>query len=199
LVELILLDGWKRIATRSIQNNVIYIQGDLCWIKAGTGGHSSWKDLEMTNEEAHNIFAREAQKKTWQLLEASDRTPEQEAEMIGAAHTSAYHWSIVGTGLNHQRAEWLLARVYSVLGMGERAVFHATRCRDLTELHHDLMEDFDLAFALEGLARAYAAAGDPSQASSLKQQAEAAGQKISDAEDRNYFLLDLASGNWFGL
>ncbi|MEJ2011410.1 MAG: hypothetical protein P8X64_04200 [Anaerolineales bacterium] len=153
----------------------------------------------MANEEAHRIFARESHKRTWQLLETSNRTPGQDVEMIEAAFTSSYHWSKVGTGLNHQRAEWLLARVYSVLGMGERALYHAARCQELTEAHLDLMEDFDQAFAREGLARAHAAAGDLKQAAAFKKQAEQAGQKIGDSEDRNYFLLDLASGNWFGL
>ena len=153
----------------------------------------------MPTKEAHKTFAREAHEKTWQLLEMAGRSPEQDAEMIEAAHTSAYHWEKAGTGLNHQRAQWLLARVYSVLGMGERALFHARRCMALTEGHQGLMKDFDRAFALEGLARAHAAAGDLAKAAEFRHQAEKAGEQIADVEDRNYFLLDLRSGDWHGL
>jgi len=152
----------------------------------------------MTGIEVHRKLAREAHGATWELLEKKDRSLDESAAMIEAAHVSSYHWRVAGSGLNWQRAEWLLARVYSTLGMGERALFHAERCRTLTDEHAGLMEDFDPAFALEGLARAHAAAGDAAQAADFYRQAEAAGQRIKDAEDRNYFLLDLRSGEWFG-
>ena len=153
----------------------------------------------MPTKEAHKTFAREAHERTWQLLESDKRSPEEDAEMIEAAHTSAYHWVRGGTELNQQRAQWLLARVYSMLGMGERALFHANHCHQLTETHKELMKDFDRAFALEGLARAHASAGDLKQAADYRRKAESAGQQIADAEDRNYFLLDLRSGDWHGL
>jgi len=153
----------------------------------------------MKREEIQREFAREAHEKAWELLETEGRTADQDGAMIEAAHVSAYHWTAVGSGLNHQRAQWLLSRVYSVLGMGERALYHARRCQALTDQHQDLMLDFDRAFALEGLARAHAVAGDLEQAAAYMRQAEAAGGKISDADDRNYFLLDLKSGQWHGL
>ena len=153
----------------------------------------------MTEQDDHRTFAREAHEKTWQLLEASQRSPEEDTQMIEAAHASSYHWNFAGTGLHKQRAQWLLSRVYSVLGMGERALFHAGRCEALTEEFEDLMLDYDRAFALEGLARAHAAAGDLGLAADFLRQAEQAGQAIADSEDRNYFLLDLRSGNWYGL
>jgi hypothetical protein len=153
----------------------------------------------MANQDAHRTFAREAHEKTWQLLETSPRSAEQDAQMIEAAHTSSYHWAVAGTGLHRQRAHWLLSRVYSVLGMGERALYHAVRCAALTEEFEELMLDYDRAFALEGLARANAAAGNLDQAASFIRQAEQAGQAIADSEDRNYFLLDLRSGNWYDL
>ena len=34
---------------------------------------------------------------TWELLELTDRTPDQDDEMIHAAHASRYHWGEVGT------------------------------------------------------------------------------------------------------
>jgi len=153
----------------------------------------------MTGIDIHRKLARQAHGETWELLEKKERTHDESAAMIEAAHVSSYHWRAAGNGLNWQRAEWLLARVYSTLGMGERALFHAERCRRLTDEHATLMEDFDLPFALEGLARAHAAAGEATAAVDYFKQAEAAGQRIKDVEDRNYFLLDLRSGQWFGV
>ena len=53
----------------------------------------------------------------WELLEIADRTAEQDAELIHAAHASRYHWGeIVDTPARLWRGEWMCARVYSVLG-----------------------------------------------------------------------------------
>ncbi len=61
------------------------------------------------------------------------------------------------------------------------------------------MEDFDIAFAYEGMARANALAGEQEQARSYHQLAEQAGQAIVDEEDRDIFFVELQGGEWFGL
>ena len=61
------------------------------------------------------------------------------------------------------------------------------------------MEDFDIAFAYEGMARASALAGEQEKARQYHQLAEQAGQTISDQEDQDIFVADLASGDWFGI
>ena len=55
----------------------------------------------------------------WSLLEQADRTPDQDDEMIHAAHASRYHWGEVGTAGDRARGEWQWARVYAVLGRAE--------------------------------------------------------------------------------
>lgn len=80
--------------------------------------------------------------------------------MLHASHASLYHWLQVGTGSHHQRGEWMIAHVLTVLGNGNEAVRHANRCLELTEAHSDLMEDFDLAYAYEAMARSTALAGN---------------------------------------
>lgn len=61
------------------------------------------------------------------------------------------------------------------------------------------MADFDLAYAHEGLARAYAIAGQREQAREGLKLAKQAGQAIADKERKKIFLGDLCSGNWGGL
>ena len=152
-----------------------------------------------TEQEAHRHFAASTNGKVWGLLEKSDRTKAEDEQMLYAAHASCYHWLQVGTGLHHQRAEWLIARVFSDLGMDDAALYHAGRCQELTQVHADLMEDFDRAYAFEALARANAVAGNQAEASRYLKLADEAGQAIADSESKKFFLGDLASGDWHGL
>ncbi len=148
---------------------------------------------------AHLAFAKRLNGEVWSLLEKSDRTPEDNERMVHAAHASCYHWLHAGTPVNHQRGEWLIARVYTVLGLGEAALSHAERCVALTGQHPELMADFDRAYALEGLARAQALRGSVQIAEELKQQARAAGEQIADLDDRRLFEGDLTAPGWHGL
>ena len=53
--------------------------------------------------------------------------------MVLAASASLYHWLQIGTVVNAQRGEWLLARVYTVLEKPHPAMEHALRCQELTQ------------------------------------------------------------------
>jgi DNA-binding transcriptional MerR regulator len=128
---------------------------------------------------------------TWTLLEQPDRTPQQEDEMVHAAHASRHHWGRVGDAGNWTVGEWQIARVYSVLGRAEPALHHARRALDLCEAHD--LGDFHLASACEGLARAHLVAGDLAQVARWKAKATAALAGIADADDREIVENDLAT------
>ena len=83
----------------------------------------------------HEAFAKETNGEVWRLLEKADRTPADDEQMIHAAHASCYHWLFAGTALHQQRGEWLIARVYTVLGEREAAERHTRRRLALTEAH----------------------------------------------------------------
>lgn len=125
----------------------------------------------------------------WTLLENPDRTREEDDAMVHAAHASRFHWGEVGAPVNHARGEWQVSRVYCVLGRAEPALYHARRCLELTQGAE--VEDFDLPYAYEALARAHAVAGDAAEARRYKERARAAGEAIADADDREHFLEDL--------
>jgi hypothetical protein len=150
-------------------------------------------------EEAQREFGKQTNKRTWELLMKENRSPTEDQQMLEAAYASSYHWKMAGTPLNHQRAAWLLAHVYTVLGQADQALFHARACQALTEKHQALMEDFDLAYAAEGLARANALAGSLDDARRLKTEARQLGNQIKDPEDKKIFDGDLDSGDWYGL
>ena len=117
--------------------------------------------------------------------------------MLLAAHTSLYHWLQIGTAVNAQRGHWLLLRVYILLGLSQNAVEHALRCQEITENKPEEMQDYDLAFAQETLARAYALVGDKVKAQEYLELAEKLGQAIQDKEDKDIFTGDLNSGDWY--
>jgi hypothetical protein len=153
---------------------------------------------QFTLVEAHQEFAKQTNGKTWELLMKESRTSTEDQEMLAAAYASAYHWGIVGTPLHHQRAEWMLAHVHTVLGNAEAALAHAQTCQELTEANKSLMKDFDLAYAAEGLARAHALAGNQVEAKRLKAEARKLGNQIDNAEDKKIFNGDFEGGDWFG-
>jgi len=152
-----------------------------------------------TLPEAHLEFAKRTNHRVWELLDKSTRTAEEEEELVFAANASLYHWTQAGGAVESQRGHWLLSRVYVVLGRVQDALELAQKCQKITESNPDDMEDFDLAFAREALARSYALAGDIKQANKHLREAEILGQAIKDAKDQEIFLGDLNSGDWYGI
>lgn len=153
----------------------------------------------LTLEEAHLRFAKMLNGETWNYLEKKKRSLDEEERMIHAAHASLYHWLQVGSEVNHQRGEYMLARAYTAAALGEDALRHARRCVQLTQEHQDKLEDFDVAFAYECLARAHACAGNQAEARVFFAEARKAGEQIQDPENKQAFESELVGGDWFGL
>ena len=156
-------------------------------------------DKKFTMSEAELEFAKKINGRVWELLEKPDRSMAEDWEMLHASHASLYHWLQVGTGLHHQRGEWLVSRVHTVLGNDDDAIRHANRCLELTEYYSDLMEDFDFAFAYEAAARSNALAGNSEESHKFIELARSAGKDIANDEDRAIFLKDFDGGEWYGL
>lgn len=142
---------------------------------------------------AHRLLGVALYNHVWTLLETADRSSTQDDEMIHAAHASRHHWSLAegSTPINLGRGEWLCSRVYAVLGRAEPALWHARRSLAAAEVGGPGAEDWDLAAALEAMARALDVAGDP-EAAEWKRRARAALADIADPEDREPIAADLA-------
>jgi hypothetical protein len=128
---------------------------------------------------------------TWGLLDKQDRSAEDDVTMIHTAHASAYHWLQVGEPLNFARSHWQISRVYAVLERAEPALYHADHCLEICLAEG--IGDFDLAFAYEALARAYAVAENQEQLKQNLKLAQEAGDRISEKDDRHYFFDELAT------
>ena len=148
---------------------------------------------------AHRWFAIELNNEAWKWLEAGNYTSPQAEPMVHAAHASCHHWSHAGSALNVLRGEGLVANVHAAIGDGPGALRHARRCEQLLRENSTACADWDIAFAYDGLARAYAAQGDLLRAMDIRSAARASGDKIADPEDKLVFDQWHSAGNWHGL
>ena len=144
--------------------------------------------------EVHRNLGIELFNQTWELMDKPDRTPAEDATMLEFVHSSAYHWSFAGTAVNQQRSYWQISRVYAVLGIPDACLLFAKLCRECTESGLSEMEDFDIAFSFEALARAYALNGELKKTAEMFKSAVEAGKLIKDEEDRKIFSDSLNSG-----
>jgi tetratricopeptide (TPR) repeat protein len=144
-----------------------------------------------TEQEYHRKFAVDLFNRTWDLLDKEDRTPEEADTMIHAAHASRFHWGEIGTPLEYARGEWQISRVYASLNRPQAALYHAQRSLDLCQAN--AIGDFDLAFAYEALARAYAIAGELDKSGEYIELAMRAAEQIEDAGNREYLEGELVT------
>ena len=152
---------------------------------------------KLTEAEWHRKQAVDLFNLTWTLIDKPDRTSAESDLMIHTAHSSRYHWGMVGKKVNFARGEWQIAHVYTLLGLTQSALYYAQRCLD--QCLADDIGDFDLAYAYEAMARAHACAGQTAEAQQYHELAEKAGKQIVEEEDRRQFQRDLAAGPWSGL
>jgi hypothetical protein len=143
--------------------------------------------------EEHRRLGIDLFNKAWTLMKKSDRTPEEDDELLHCAHASAYHWLQAGTIVHRVRSEWQCSRVYAVLGHAEPALRHARRCLELAESAPGELEEFDLPFAYEAMARAHALDGNETEARDWLERARAGAEAVSDDDDRGLLEADLAS------
>jgi hypothetical protein len=139
----------------------------------------------------HRKFAVETFNYVWDLLEKPDRSVEEDDSMLHAAHASRYHWEKIGKPVNLARGEWQVARVYTMLNRPKCALYHARRCLEICEQFD--IGDFDLAYAYEALARAYAIDNKFIEYNYYLRMAQQSGEKIAEQEDREHFFEDLNS------
>jgi hypothetical protein len=145
--------------------------------------------MSKENEENHMKMAKQCFNGTWDLLDKTDRTPEEDQKMIHSAHASRFHWGEIGTPVNFARGDWQISRVYAVLNMGRPALKYGKS--SLKICLDNGIGDFDLAFGYEAVARAYAVQGDAENLNKYKNQALEAAKSIKKDEDREYFLSEL--------
>jgi tetratricopeptide (TPR) repeat protein len=141
-------------------------------------------------DDVHRTQAVAANQAAWAYLERDDLAPDDATDLLRCAFASAYHWARAADRRPERdvRAEHLIAKAYVKLGNATEAVRHAQRCLDGASAAG--LDDFDLAYAHEAMARAQALAGDT--AGSLASWRAARAVPIADPEDRAIVDSDFA-------
>jgi DNA-binding transcriptional MerR regulator len=181
LQKRLLVDHQRRTAFRQVE---------LKWIRQRLQPLIDGKESPMD----HRALGADLFNKTWTLMEKQTRTAEEDDEMIHMAHASAYHWQQVGSRANRARSEWQCARVHTILGQVDQALYHARRCHEIVEANEDgSMESWDLPGAYEALARAHLAAGNGEEARRWAELGRDATARIPDEDDRKVMEADFAT------
>jgi hypothetical protein len=129
----------------------------------------------------HRRFAVASNNRAWDLSVQS-RSSAEDQEMLNVAHTSAWHWSKVGTELNRMRATMLLAEVHALLGFGKSALSYAEEMRNY--FLRVGAPDWETAFVHVVHANAAFAAGETAKHRMSYELAAAAIGTVSNEEER---------------
>ena len=147
-------------------------------------------DTAQQRQLAASLFNR-----VWDLLDAGDgRSVDETAEMIDAAHASRYLWRRIGGKEQAVVGEWQISRAYASAGLGAEAMRHAELSEQILGDGLDC-SDWIPASVHEGMARALLASGDHTAARALAAAAVVALDRISDPEDRELIVSQLAELN----
>lgn len=114
------------------------------------------------------------------LKDKRDLNTDETAGMLNAARGALKYWQIAGTWLEHERAEYRLARSLLCAHEPALAVVHAQRCLDVcNDRDAPALEQF---FAHAVLALAQRAAGDMERFAALRSSALASYQLVESAQ-----------------
>ena len=146
---------------------------------------------DMDRGDWHRQFARELFNVTWDLIEKVDRSSEDEVNMLLAAAASRWHWGEVGGAEERATGDWQVAHAASLLNESGLALRFARRHLLAAERAH--WDGWRLASAHEGMARAWATAGNALEREHHLAAAREALAREPSAEDRQVVEEQLAT------
>jgi hypothetical protein len=128
---------------------------------------------------------------TWDLIDSPERSAQQDRDMVGLAFASRQHWiEAGGTAENLAIADWQVAHAASHAGLPDLALLFAAAA---VERATNDLPDWLRASAHEGLARAYAVAGDRDGYEREAAITRALLETVDNAENRDLIADQLAS------
>ena len=147
------------------------------------------KKTDFDHQAAHKYFSAHCFNRAWELIDKSERTPEEDEQMIRLSLASQYHWSQRedSSSTNASIGFWQTSRIFALIGQVDNARRYGQLCLDASQ--EEGVEPFYLGFAYEALARAEALAGNEQEMKAFLDNAKSAAEKI-DKEDEKKMLLD---------
>jgi hypothetical protein len=125
-------------------------------------------------------LASQANNRAWTLAEAPIRSPDEDEEMLQAAHAAMYFWKIVGKAGNHAHAALLLAHVCALLKLPKPAAHYLGKSLPYF-MQHDCAAS-ELAFAHAVAANVALAEGNSDAWREHYSKARAAAEQVSPRE-----------------
>jgi hypothetical protein len=138
-------------------------------------------DQETARQEAKSTYNR-----CFDLLDLTERTVEQDAEMLATAWTSRHRWLIAGGTREWMIADWMVSRVAAALastspGFAQLSLEMATHALEMATPE---TVDWMRASLAEGMARAAIAVGDAELTQHWMTQAELLVAQIEHEDER---------------
>jgi len=148
---------------------------------------------EFDLRKAHQYFAVSCFNSTWNYIDKTDRTAEDEEKMLQLTMASAWHWSEREDRKpqNTSIAYWQISRVHALCGRGAEAVRYGKLCLDVSQ--GEGIDPFALGYAYEALARGEMVSGNNDQAQSWLAKANEVAEGIDEEESKKMLLDDLAT------
>ena len=142
---------------------------------------------------AHKHFSVDCFHRAWDFIDQTIRTPADEEQMLLSAMASFYHWTQRPdcTAENRSVSLWQVSRVYALLGQADNARRYGEQC--LAESDSPGLPPYCLGYAYEALARAAMVGGNKDAMREYLALAHSTAEKMSDEEDRETLLADLAA------
>jgi hypothetical protein len=134
-------------------------------------------------------LAAQANNRAWRLSESTSRTPQEDEEMLQAAHAAMHFWKIVGTVGNHAHAAQLVAHVYALLKLPGPAQYYLAKSEPF--FLGQECEPWERACALAVKASVASAAGQSQVHARTYREAEQLIAALHDPEDREILYATL--------
>ena len=141
--------------------------------------------------EEETALAKTLYNRCWELLETTERTLDQDVELLTSAFAARLHWLAVGGPEQFVVSDWMVARAAGDVGASELALLFARRANDAGEILEG--PEWLIASTAEGVARACAQAGDVAEAKRWIGVAAQRLERITDDEDRELIADQLRS------
>lgn len=145
---------------------------------------------EFDQAAAHRFFSANCFNRAWELIGKPDRTAEDDRLMVALNQASIFHWQqrLDCTDTHRSIGYWQASRIHALLGNAAEARRHAQTSLAFAQN----AEPFYRGYAFEALARAEKLAGNPARAAEYAAKAQIDAQSVSEADEREALLADLA-------
>ncbi len=148
---------------------------------------------EFDIEAAHKFFSAQCFNAAWDLMEKSQRTAEEDEQMLRLSLVSHWHWTQRNdyTAKTQSIAHWQTARIYALLAQADNARRYAQLCLQASQSQD--VPPLYLAYAYEALARAAAVAGNKQEMALYLDEARQIANTITESDSKQQLLDDLAT------